>query len=142
MNQRWDGPHQSLAVALQRMRSSTASETLAMDRSGEHTSLDTAVTVASQVAEAEISQPEHRRAPGVSSSASFWARALGARFGSWRRPFGIAASATRVSPNRLLPAAPNRIERIMHGAAVHFDCVFTHEMLACSISEGRTSALT
>lgn len=62
MNQRWDGPHQSLAVALQRMRSSTASETLAMDRSGEHTSLDTAVTVASQVAEAEISQPEHRRA--------------------------------------------------------------------------------
>jgi len=63
-----------------------------MDRSGEHTSLDTAVTVASQVAEAEISQPEHRRAARGVLIGIFLARALGARFGSWRRPFGIAAN--------------------------------------------------
>lgn len=63
MNQRWDGPHQNLTVRLQRMRSFTASETFAGVRLGEDESLDrAAITMAGEVAEDEVLQPDDRRA--------------------------------------------------------------------------------
>jgi hypothetical protein len=73
------------------MRSSTTSEPLALAQPSEHASLDAApVTVVGQVAQEEISQPDHRRAArgvliGILLGAGAWGAIWVVVSALWRR---------------------------------------------------------